>query len=60
MGLLLKERIKKFAPIETVLSFKSLAPLKRGGSIVKTLNIGTPRLATVVVLNIEQFNFTMQ
>ena len=26
---------------------------------VKTLNIGTPRPATVVVLNIKQFNFTM-
>ena len=29
-------------------------------STVKTLNIGTPRLTTVVVLNIKQFNFTMQ
>ena len=27
---------------------------------VKTLNIGTPRPATVVVLNIKQFNFTRQ
>ena len=27
---------------------------------VKTLNIGTPRLATIVVLNIKQFNFTMK
>ena len=27
---------------------------------VKTLNIGTPRLTTVVVLNIKQFNFTMK
>ena len=27
---------------------------------VKTLNIGTPRLTTIVVLNIKQFNFTMQ
>ena len=27
---------------------------------VKTLNIGTPRLTTVVFLNIKQFNFTMQ
>ena len=26
----------------------------------KTLNIGTPRPATVVVLNIKQFNFTMK
>ena len=25
---------------------------------VKTLNIGTPRPVTVVVLNIKQFNFT--
>ena len=25
---------------------------------VKTLNIGTPRPATIVVLNIKQFNFT--
>ena len=29
-------------------------------STVKTLNIGTPRPATVVVLNIKQFNFTMK
>ena len=27
---------------------------------VKTLNIGTPRPATVGVLNIKQFNFTMK
>ena len=27
---------------------------------VKTLNIGTPRPATVVVLNIKQFYFTMK
>ena len=30
------------------------------GYTVKTLNIGTPRPATVVVLNIKQFNFTMK
>ena len=30
------------------------------GTTVKTLNIGTPRPATVVVLNIKQFNFTMK
>ena len=28
--------------------------------LVKTLNIGTPRPATVVVLNIKKFNFTMK
>ena len=27
---------------------------------LKTLNIGTPRITTVVVLNIKQFNITMQ
>ena len=27
---------------------------------VKTLNIGTPRPATVVVLNVKPFNFTMK
>ena len=27
---------------------------------VKTLKIGTPRLTTVVVVNIKQFDFTMQ
>ena len=27
---------------------------------VRTLNIGTPRLTIIVVLNIKQFNFTMQ
>ena len=30
------------------------------GFTVKTLNIGTPRPATVVVLNIKPFNFTMK
>ena len=30
------------------------------GSTVKTLNIGTPRPATIVVLNLKQFNFTMK
>ena len=34
-------------------------PLVSIGTI-KTLNIGTPRPATVVVLNIKQFNFTMK
>ena len=29
-------------------------------STVKTLNIGTPRLTTVVVLNIKQFNFSLK
>ena len=29
-------------------------------TIVKTLNIGTPRPATVAVLNLKQFNFTMK
>ena len=27
---------------------------------VKTLNIGTPRLTSIVVLKIKQFNFTKQ
>ena len=27
---------------------------------IKTLKIGTPRLTTIVVINIKQFNFTMQ
>ena len=31
-----------------------------GEITVKTLNIGTPRPATVVVLNIKPFNFTMK
>ena len=29
-------------------------------STVITLNIGTPRPATVVVLNMKQFNFTLK
>ena len=29
------------------------------GTVI-TLNIGTPRPATVVVLNIKQFNFTLK
>ena len=39
---------------------RSLALFIKGKCTVKTLNIGTPRLTTVVVLNIKQFNFTMQ
>ena len=27
---------------------------------VKTLNVGTPRQTTIVVLNIKQFDFTLQ
>ena len=30
------------------------------GNTVKTLKIGTPRLTTLVVLNIKQFDFIMQ
>ena len=37
-----------------------LIPLLTCIHTVKTLNIGTPRPATVVVLNIKQFNFTMK
>ena len=33
---------------------------KSNKDTVKTLNIGTPRPATVVVLNLKQFNFTMK
>ena len=33
---------------------------ERNIGTVKTLKIGTPRLTTVVVLNIKQFNSTMQ
>ena len=40
-------------------SHENCLPLKTQIT-VKTLNIGTPRLTTVVVLNIKQFNFTMQ
>ena len=40
-------------------AFKSLGCLYPGNT-VKTLNIGTPRPATVLVLNIKQFNFTMK
>ena len=35
-------------------------PQAVGLGTVKTLNIGTLRPATVVVLNIKQFNFTMK
>ena len=37
-----------------------LVPFWYANSTVKTLNIGTPRPATVVVLNIKPFNFTMK
>ena len=40
---------------------KSTSKDERNKSVtVKTLKIGTPRLTTVVVLNIKQFDFTMQ
>ena len=39
---------------------KTTKQLKQHVLTVKTLNIGTPRPATVVVLNIKQFNFTMK
>ena len=38
-------------PYDQILSLKST---------VKTLKIGTPRLTTVFVVNIKQFDFTMQ
>ena len=34
--------------------------LVRNIATVKTLNIGTPRLTIVVVLNVKRFNFTMK
>ena len=34
-------------------------PYQKESTII-TLNIGTPRPATVVVLNIKQFNFTLK
>ena len=39
---------------------RALSSLLSTGGTVKTLNIGTPRPATVVVLNLKQFNFTMK
>ena len=41
------------------LVFLATKPYQKG-STVKTLNIGTPRPATVVVLNMKPFNFTMK
>ena len=41
-----------------ILSYENLRNLP--WITVKTLNIGTPRPATIVVLNIKQFNFTMK
>ena len=45
---------------DTVLRFsgRTLGSLRLILGTVKTLNIGTPRPATIVVLNIKQFNFT--
>ena len=41
-------------------SFYSFSWVFRKLHTIKTLNIGTPRPATVVVLNLKQFNFTMK
>ena len=41
-----------------VFKAKNIRTLHFMCTTVKTLNIGTPRPATVVVLNIKQFNFT--
>ena len=40
--------------------FKGLLKIFEEGTTVKTLNIGTPRPATVVILTIKQCNFTMK
>ena len=52
---LLQFRGKTFPRKKT---FHENIPLLYGYHTVKTLNIGTPRPATVVVINIKQFNFT--
>ena len=53
-----------FASLKQFLSLKSSSPLRREakkkGNTVKTLKIGTPRLTTVVVLNIKHYDFSMQ
>ena len=41
-------------------AISSDAAITKCSNTVKTLNIGTARPATVVVLNIKQFNFTMK
>ena len=46
--------------LHTFMSLDQLVRLSDCNITVKTLNIGTPRPATVVVLNIKPFNFTMK
>ena len=47
-----------FAPYKNIAVQKVPALGAQSQFTVKTLNIGTPRPAAVVVLNIKQFNFT--
>ena len=42
------------------LKFRDQTFVEKDLITIKTLNIGTPRPATVVVLNLKQFNFTMK
>ena len=56
-------RFSKCLKMKFIYSYLLLSQTLMSQSTVKTLNIGnigTPRLTTVVVLNIKQFNFTMQ
>ena len=39
---------------------KDYSWMAKADNTIKTLKIGTPRLTAVVVLNIKQFDFTMQ
>ena len=53
-----REEAAESAASVALLQMVSQSP--RRDCTVITLNIGTPRPATVVVLNIKQFNFTLK
>ena len=64
-GLLSRERIcsywSKFFLLRVDPSLKGLCQLgKQTGSTVKILKIGTPEIITIIVLQLEQLDFTVQ
>ena len=59
-SVIFKKRQGAFIRAETFIRINTVCVYRDIRNTVKTLNIGTPRLTTVVVLNIKQFDLTMQ
>ena len=55
-----QEQVQNSRGKRAAISAQATEGLLYSAVTVKTLNIGTPRPATIVVLNIKQFNFTMK